>query len=274
MGGWVERAAPVPETGQSRPGHGEASRGRGKTQTVRSNTQPGRGNTQPGRSNTEPGRGNTEPGRGNTRPSRSTPQPGRGNTQSRRSNTQPGRGGTAGPGPVLPLRARIQTMRRGGMSETGLRRSLGLSQEQAVDHGLIAPRGWGLPWDRADAAVGGGPAVGGAAAGLPAIASAAAGGPAMVRVQRAVARACGLEEAQLRRPGQARELVRARQLLAYLLRELCPGATLSAIGVFLAQDHSTVFHACRRAALRLRREPATRRIYLRLRRELGAAAHG
>ena len=164
--------------------------------------------------------------------------------------TQPRHGGTAGPGWVLPLRARIQAMRRGGMSETGVRRSLGLSQEQAVDHGLLAPKGW---WDRGDGA---------------------ADGPAMGQVLRAVARACGLEEAQLRRPGQARDLARARQLLAYLLRELCPGATLPAIGLFLGQDHSTVFYACRRAALRLRQEPAYRRVYLRLRRQLGARAHG
>ena len=178
-----------------------------------------------------------------------------GGPQTGHGKTQPGRGGMAGPGLVLPLRVRIQAMRRGGMSETGVRRSLGLSQEQAVDHGLLAPQGWGLPWDRA----------GGAAA---------AGKPAMAQVRRAVARACGLEEAQLRRPGQTRDLVRARQLLAYLLRELCPGATLPAIGAFLGQDHSTVFHACRRAALRLRQEPATRRVYLRLRSQLGALAHG
>ncbi len=44
----------------------------------------------------------------------------------------------------------------------------------------------------------------------------------------------------------------------YLVRELCAGASLPAIGHFLGRDHTTVLYGCRRAEVLLARDAGVR----------------
>ncbi len=175
---------------------------------------------------------------------------------------------------TVPLRARVKAMWAGGMSETAIRRALALSEHEAVACGLIWSRTAGMTGRRPGADAGQGAY--GSRPGPPRDkvsardGGSAALGPAMAEVLEAVARASGLDREILRGPGQARAPVRARQLVMYLLREACPRLSLSAIGHFLGRDHSTVLHGCRRAAARLDRDPAFRRLYEAARRELDA----
>ncbi len=94
------------------------------------------------------------------------------------------------------------------------------------------------------------------------------GGPGMAEVLDAVSRGSGIDRGTLIAPGQRRPAVRARHLVMYLIRELCPGATLQAIGLLLDRDHTTVLYGCRRAAALLRRDRAFGEAYLRTRRVL------
>ena len=50
-------------------------------------------------------------------------------------------------------------------------------------------------------------------------------------------------------------IVSARQLVAYVMRELGDGFSYPEIGRFLHRDHSTVIHACNRVAMRVASEP-------------------
>ena len=54
----------------------------------------------------------------------------------------------------------------------------------------------------------------------------------------------------------------------YLIRELCPGTSLQAIGCLLDRDHTTVLYGYRRAEVLLRRDRAFREAYLLARRAL------
>ncbi len=66
--------------------------------------------------------------------------------------------------------------------------------------------------------------------------------------------------------------MRARQLVMYLIRELCPRTSLPAIGFMLNRDHTTVLYGCHRAAALLRCDRAFREAYLRTRRALTEVA--
>ncbi len=146
---------------------------------------------------------------------------------------------------------RIAAMRAGGMSIQAIRRALGLSEAAATAAGLLEP-------GRLVAA----PAPGGATN------APGPGGPPMTEVLAAVARDSGIDRKTLIGPGQRRPVVRARQLVTYLIRELCPGTSLSAIGFLLDRDHTTVLYGCRRAAALLHRDRAFHEAYLRTRRAL------
>jgi hypothetical protein len=175
----------------------------------------------------------------------------------------------AAAGPTTGLGARIEAMRASGMSATAVRRVLALSAAEAMACGLLAPACAKAP--------AGGPAGASAQVGGPAGALAQLGGPAgalaqagpdMIEVVDAVARACGLGREDLLGRGQARPLARARHLAMYLVRELCPGASLPAIGYLLERDHTTVLYGCRRAAALLARDAGIRALCARLRGEL------
>jgi chromosomal replication initiation ATPase DnaA len=90
----------------------------------------------------------------------------------------------------------------------------------------------------------------------------------MAEVLAAVARAGGVDRAEIVGPSQGRHLTPLRQLTMYLLREVCAGASLPAIGHFLGRDHTTVHYGCRKAAHRLRTDPDFSRRYDAIRVEL------
>jgi len=142
-------------------------------------------------------------------------------------------------------------MRAHGMSRTAIRRALGLSEREAIDAGIIGQRtedrgqkteDWGQP----------------AAAFCP---LSSERGPLMADVLAAVARASGVAETHILGAGQGRDLTPLRQLTMYMVRELCSGASLPAIGHFLGRDHTTVHYGCRKAERRLAIEPAFRDLH-------------
>jgi hypothetical protein len=160
--------------------------------------------------------------------------------------------------PVRPsLDARVAAMRRSGMSGTAIRRALGLSPAQAVAAGIVAPT--------LKPVEAGSPARG---------ARGAAAGPSMAEVLAAVARASGLAPEDLLRPERNRRTVQPRQLAMYLLRTLCAGASLPAIGYFLGRDHSTVLYGCRKAEALLQRDAAFQALCARARNTLAAPPAG
>jgi hypothetical protein len=156
-------------------------------------------------------------------------------------------------------------MRAGGMSTRAIRRALGLSEAAATAAGLLEP-------GRLVAAPA--PAPGGGATNAPGPDCPGGpdgpGGPGMTEVLAAVSRDSGIDCKTLIAPGQRQPVVRARQLVTYLIRELCPRTSLSAIGLLLDRDHTTVLYGCHRAAALLRRDRAFREAYLRTRRALMA----
>jgi hypothetical protein len=140
-------------------------------------------------------------------------------------------------------------MRAGGMSTLAIRRALGLSEAAASAAGLVELGPWlAAPAPSREARPARGP-----------------GGPGMAEVLEAVARGCGIDRHTLVAPGQRQPVVRARHLVIYLIRELCPGTSLQAIGFLLDRDHTTVLYGCRRAAALLARDRAFREAYLRAR---------
>lgn len=152
-------------------------------------------------------------------------------------------------------------MRASGMSATAIRRALGLSAAAALASGLLESR------TLAQALGPGAPRAGRAAACGPGGGSGR--GPRMAEVRDAVARACGLDPETLGGRDQRRPVARARHLAMHLIRELCPGASLPAIGFLLNRDHTTVLYGCRRAQARLGRDATYRALRARARRELG-----
>ncbi|MFQ5776022.1 MAG: helix-turn-helix domain-containing protein [Kiloniellaceae bacterium] len=165
------------------------------------------------------------------------------------------------------MQARLEGMRALGMSQTAIRRALGLSERDAVAAGVIAPRGMQTGNARPRPAALGrrGESAGALKDGAGA---APARGPRMADVVEAVARAAGLEAAALLGRVRDRRHARIRQLVMYLLRELCPGASLPAIGYLLGRDHTTVLYGCRKAAALLARDATFRALHDRARREL------
>jgi hypothetical protein len=145
-------------------------------------------------------------------------------------------------------------MRASGMSSLAIRRALDLNEAAATVAGLLAPGCLAL-----------GPAPG---ADSPAPRRSEARGPDAAEVLDAVSRGSGIDHQTLVAPGQRRPAVRARHLVMYLVRELCPETSLAAIGFMLDRDHTTVLYGCRRAEVLLRRDRAFREAYLRTRREL------
>ena len=97
-------------------------------------------------------------------------------------------------------------------------------------------------------------------------------GARMAEVLDAVSRCTGIDTEALIAPGQQRSVVRARHLIMVMIRQLCPGISLSAIGYLLNRDHSTVRYGCRRAAALLRSDPAFREFYRRTRRAVDSGA--
>lgn len=151
--------------------------------------------------------------------------------------------------------ARIAAMRAGGMSARAIRRALGLSEAAATASGLLELGRW-----VAALASGGGASHARGRRGP--------GGPGLVEVVDAVARGAGIDRQTLIAPDQRQPMVRARQLVMYLIRELCPRTSLQAIGFLLGRDHTTVLYGCRRAAVLLRRDRAFRAAYQQARRGL------
>ncbi len=143
------------------------------------------------------------------------------------------------------------------MSVTAIRRSLGLSEAAAIAVGLLEPGRLAPAPD----------------AGAGATSVRGPGGlgprfPSMVEIRDAVARGTGIDREALIAPGQRQPEVRARHLVMGLIRELCPGVPLAAIGKTLDRDATTVFYGCRRAEALRRHDRAFRDTYLRIRNAL------
>ncbi len=169
---------------------------------------------------------------------------------------------------VTPTDARIAVMRAGGMSTRAIRRALGWSEAAATAAGLLEPG------RLASAPI---PAPIPAPAPIPVPAPAltrGSGGPGLAEVLEAVSRASGIDRKTLVAPGQTQPVARARHLVMYLIRELCPQTSLPAIGFLLHRDHTTVLYGCRRAAALLRRDRAFRAAYLQARRALALPGAG
>lgn len=162
------------------------------------------------------------------------------------------------------LTGQIEAMRRRGMSATAIRRALGLSSGEALRAGILDPLPARPAPDRAP---------------RPAPTTA----PAVLRpkprrtmaeILDAVAAATGIERDRLLGPCRARALVRPRQLRMLLLRRLCPGASLPAIGFFLRRDHTTVLYGIRRAEALLARDPGFGALHARALRLLAGPTDG
>ncbi len=154
------------------------------------------------------------------------------------------------------LEARVAAMRAGGMSATAIRRALGLSQTAALASGVLA---LAQATGRAEA-------------------RSESGGAELrrswdiIEVRDAAARACGLCPETLSGHDRRQPAVRARHLAIHLMRELCPGVSLMAIGHLLDRDHTTVHYGRRRADALLRRDAGFRALHARARGELGLGA--
>ena len=142
----------------------------------------------------------------------------------------------------------VDMMRRQGMSETAVRRALGLNATQAVQAGIV------------ETVVN--PRV------APAKEPVIGGGPLMVDVLTAVAAAGEVSCGDILSTSQRRGLAPLRQLTMYLLRELCPGANFQAIAHFMGFHITSVYYGCRVTPDRLQRDPKFRKIYDDARRAL------
>lgn len=90
-------------------------------------------------------------------------------------------------------------------------------------------------------------------------------------VQRLVAGSFGLSTDELLSPSRAARISWPRQLAMFLAREQT-GQSLPAIGTaFGGRDHTTVLHACRRAAERLETDPSAARLAAELRDRITAS---
>jgi chromosomal replication initiator protein len=85
--------------------------------------------------------------------------------------------------------------------------------------------------------------------------NAAAGPPTIAVIQQVVAEVFGLTREELVSPSRTARVAWPRQVAMYLSREHTH-ETLPAIGAsFGGRDHSTVLHACKRAASRIGTDP-------------------
>jgi hypothetical protein len=174
-------------------------------------------------------------------------------------------------------------MRASGMSIQAIRRALGLNEAAATAAGILepgrlaaAPTTDVLTTDvlttdapATDANATDSDALGGGATIAQSSGSQSGSGDlGMAEVLGAVSRDSGIDRETLVAASQWRPAVRARHLFMILARELCPQASLPAIGFLLHRDRTTVLYGCRRAAVLLSRDPAFRRAYLRTRRAL------
>jgi chromosomal replication initiator protein len=116
----------------------------------------------------------------------------------------------------------------------------------------------------------------GHAPGAPTLGRTAAGPAALTveRIQEVTAHAFGLERGDLLSTSRAGQVAWARQLAMYLVREHTD-ATFPAIGrSFGGRNHTTVLHACRRAAARLAGDPEAYELARRVTMELGLRTIG
>jgi len=159
------------------------------------------------------------------------------------------------------LFAQLAAMRTSGMSDTAIRRALGLSEREAVEAGIVRRQRTEDRGQKTDFLL------------SPVLCPLPSGrGPLMAEVLAAVARASGVAETHILGASQGRHLTPLRQLTMYLVRELCVGASLPAIGHFLGRDHTTVHYGCRKAESRLAAEPAFRHVHETARKILAAKA--
>ncbi len=157
------------------------------------------------------------------------------------------------------VQTQVGIMRTRGMSNTGIRRALGLSEKEAVDAGVIPSR---VEADRINRTLSPDVAHSGSCSdGSQSARPRGRGGPQMAEVLAAVAGAGKVGQDEIIGAGQGRRITPLRQLTMYLLRELCDGASLPAIGHFLARDHTTVHYGCRKAKNRLCGDPDFRLLY-------------
>ena len=210
------------------------------------------------------------------------------------------RPGTAPPLPgAATLRGHIAAMWAQGMSTTGIRRALGLSERDAVGHGIIPGKAWTARARNRHGTTDQGPGIEpepGIEPGAGAVQRSAAeldkagtanGSPAALRIPTsgiptskipgtlrmidvvdAVAAETDQSRAALLGTGQGRRLAGFRQLAMYLLRQCCAGASLPTIGFILGRDHTTVLYGIRRAEARLACDPEFRALHDRIRRSL------
>lgn len=174
--------------------------------------------------------------------------------------------------------ARIAAMRASGMSILAIRRALGLNEAAATAAGILEPSRLtaaaksdvpttDAPATDAPATDADAPDGGATNAQSPGGRN-GSGDLGMAEVLGAVARDSGIDRETLVAASQWRPAVRARHLVMILARELCPQASLPAIGFLLHRDRTTVLYGCRRAEVLLSRDPAFRTAYLRTRRAL------
>ena len=140
-------------------------------------------------------------------------------------------------------------MRRRGMSETAIRRALGLSERQATAAGvfdmpvaMVRPARLILPGPPRPVQP------------VRAQLVRERNGPLMIDVLTAVADAGEVTREAILGTGQARHLTPLRHLTMLLIRDLCEGASLPAIGHFMGRDQSTVREGCRRVGVRLQHD--------------------
>ena len=90
-------------------------------------------------------------------------------------------------------------------------------------------------------------------------------------VVRRVAEVTAISEKNIVSTSRKKELVEARQIAAYLSREIL-GASLSSIGLYLGgRDHSTILHACKNIEKRIKTEKRIKQLVESTKKELTAA---
>ncbi len=88
---------------------------------------------------------------------------------------------------------------------------------------------------------------------------------------RLVARHLGVDENELLGRGRSKEVAMARQILMYLLRNVCD-LSLPQIGELLGRDHTTVIYGVEKVEKLIEMDDSVRRSIMRLREELYATA--
>lgn len=90
-------------------------------------------------------------------------------------------------------------------------------------------------------------------------------------VVRQVSDVTSVSEMEIVGPNRKKELVEARQITAYLAREVL-GKSLSSIGLYLGgRDHTTILHACNNINNKIKSDRRTKQIVDSIKKELSAA---